>query len=116
MALDFSHSGGCTLFKVSRWIKPYMNETLYLCADYVQPSILGNKLIPVLRKFKIKRNPNNAQGALVNQEAREMLWLSFEGNHIDEFRVYIMDSEGKIPTLESCMLNCSLLISEFQKS
>ena len=50
MALDFSHSGGCMLFEVSRWIKPDMNETLYLCADYVQPSILGNKLIPILKK------------------------------------------------------------------
>ena len=71
VALDFSHSGGCTLFEVSG----YMSETLYFCADYVQPSILGNKLIPVLRKLKIKRNPNNVQVALVNQEAREMLWL-----------------------------------------
>ena len=92
-----------------------MNDTLYLCADYVQPSILGDKLIPILRKLKIKRNPNNAQVALVNQEAKEMLWLPTERSHIDEFRVYIMDSEGKIPTLESCMLNCSLLFSEFHK-
>ena len=75
VAVDFAHSGGCTLFEVSRWIKPYMNETLYLCADYVQPTILGKKLIPILRKSKIKRNPNNAQVALVNQEAKEMLWL-----------------------------------------
>ena len=35
MALDFSHSGGCTLFEVSRWIKPCMSETLYLYADYL---------------------------------------------------------------------------------
>ena len=45
-----------------------------------------------------------------------MLWLPTERSNIDEFRVYILDSKGKIPTLESCMLNCSLLFSEFQKS
>ena len=87
---------------------------------YVQimcnPAFSEKKLIPVLRKLKMKRNPYNAQVALVNQEAREMLWLPTERSHIDEFRVYIMDSEGKIPTLESCMLNCSLLFSKFQKS
>ena len=81
MALDFSCSGGCTLFEVSGWIKSYMSETLYSCADYVQPSILGNKLIPILRKLKIKRNLNNAPVALVNQEAREILWLPTEKPH-----------------------------------
>ena len=91
-----------------------MNETLYLCADYVQPSILGNKLIPVFRKLKIKKNPNNAQVSLVNQQAREMLWLPTERSHIDEFRVYITDFRGEISTLENCMLNCSLLFSKFQ--
>ena len=35
VVLDFSHSGGCMLFEVPRWIKPYISETLYLCADYV---------------------------------------------------------------------------------
>ena len=54
MALDFSHSGGCTLFKVSGWIKPYISETLYLCADYVQPSILGNKLDSHIEKIENK--------------------------------------------------------------
>ena len=83
--------------------------------DHVQPSILGNKLIPILRKLKIKRNPNNVQVVLVNQEARAMLWLPAERSHIDEFKVYKMDAEGKMPTLENCMLNYSLLISEFQK-
>ena len=66
--------------------------------------------------MKIKRNTNNAQVAMVNQEAMEMLWLPTERGHIDEFRVCVIDSEGKIPALESCMLNCSLLFSEFQKS
>ena len=58
--LDFSHNGGCTLFEVSGWLKPYMNDALYLSADYVQLSILGDKLIPVLRKLKIGKNPNNS--------------------------------------------------------
>ena len=92
-----------------------MNDALYLCADYVQPSILGDKLIPVLRKLKIKKNPNNSQESLVNQEAKEMLWLPTERSHIDEFLVYIMDSKGEIPTLETCKLNCSLLFFNFNK-
>ena len=58
-----------------------MNNALYLCAAYVQPSILGGKLIPVLRKLKIKKNPNNSQVSLVNQEAKEMLWLPAEESH-----------------------------------
>ena len=89
-----------------------MNDALYLCADYVQPSILGDKLIPVLRKLK---NPNNSQASLVSQEAKEMLWLPTVRSHIDEFWVYIMDSKGEIPTLETCKLNCSLLFSDFKK-
>ena len=92
-----------------------MNDVLYLCADYVQPSILGDKLIPVLRKLKIKKNPNNSQVCLVNQEAKEILGLPTERSHIDEFWVYIMDSKGEIPTLETCKLNCSLLFSDFKK-
>ena len=108
--LDFSHNGGCKLFEVSGWLKPYMNDGLYLCADYVQPSILGDKLISILRK-----NPNNAQVSLVNQEAKEMLWLPAERSHIDEFWVYIMDSKGETPTLETCKLSCSLLFSNFKK-
>ena len=87
-----------------------MNDVLYLCADYVQLSILGDKLIPILRKLKIKKDPNNLQVSLVNQEAKEMLWLPTERSHIDEFWVYITDSKGEIPTLEIATVHYSFPI------
>ena len=88
VALDFSHSGGCTLFEVSRWIKPYMNETLYLCADCATQHF-GKQTDPHIEKIENKEKSKYWQVALVNQEAREM-WLPVERSHMDEFRVYVM--------------------------
>ena len=72
-SLSFEENVGCTLFEASGCFKPYFSDPLYPCMDYVQHSVLGDKLIPVLRKLKIKRNPSDNEVSVTYQEAKEML-------------------------------------------
>ena len=82
----------------------------------MQHSVLGDKLIPVFRKLKIKRNPSDNEVSVTYQEEKEMLWLPATRNELDEIQMYITDAKGNIPSLKSCKLYCSLLISECKKT
>ena len=113
MTLSFEENVGCTLFEASGWLKPYFSDPLYLFMDYMQHSVLGDKLIPVLRNLKIKRNN---EVYVIYQEAKEMLWLLGTRNELDEIHMYITDAKGNIPSLKSCKLYCSLLFSEYKKT
>ena len=116
MTLSFEENVGCTLFEASGWLKPYFSDPLYLCVDCVQHSVLGDKLIPVLMKLKIKRNPSDNEVSVIYQEAKEMLWLPATRDELDEICMYITDAKGNIPSLKSCKLYCLLLFSEYKKT
>ena len=103
-------------FEDKGWLKPYFSDPLHLCVDYVQHSVLGDKLIPVLMKLKIKRNPSDNEVSVIYQEAKEMLWLPRPRNELDEICMYITDAKGNIPSLKSCKLYWSLLFSEYKKT
>ena len=108
MTLSSEENVGCTLFEASGWLNLISAILLYLCVDYVQ-QIMGDKLIPVLRKLKIKRDPSDNEVSVIYQEAKEMLWLPATRNELDEIYMYISDAKGNIPSLKSCKLYCLLL-------
>ena len=45
---------GCVLFDIRGKVKPFTNEPLFLCANFIKSSMVGsNKQMPILRKINL---------------------------------------------------------------
>ena len=62
---------GCALFDIRGKVKPFTNEPLFLCADFVEPSMVGsNKQMPILCNIN-----ELTGGGIIDPMYNEILWL-----------------------------------------
>ena len=78
---------------------------LYLCSDICEESLVGDIVIPVLRK--IVRRPN---GVIVNG-INHIIWLRMMRPQITSIRFYIVNARGDIMSFEDDKLKCTLLFT-----
>lgn len=102
----------CALFEISGNVFPNVQYPLYLCADFIEESIIGQKMMPILRTLSPTTNQNeedSAGEADIDHMYPELLWLSCNRTPLKEFRVYIVDGLGRKPPFKHMQLKCTLV-------
>ena len=109
--------------------RPPTEEAYYLCCDFVQPSyVLAENvegqdmeeeeevsMYPVLRRITLKpKSRKDSDGskvytAEVGETFSKLLFLPVTRTPLDSFRLYIIDSRGKVPSFTNSSLKCTLL-------
>ena len=67
---------GCTLFDIRGKVKPFTNEPLFLCADFIESSMVGsNKQMPILRKINLFKDKSTGGGGIIDPMYNKNVWL-----------------------------------------
>ena len=59
-------------------MKPFTNEPLLLCADFIEPSMVGsNKQMPILHKINLLKyeSMGGGGGGIIDPMYNKILWL-----------------------------------------
>ena len=66
---------GYTLFDIRGKVKPFTNEPLFLCANFIESSMVGsNKQMPILCKINLLKDESTG-GGIIDPMYNKMLWL-----------------------------------------
>ena len=100
---------GCTLFDVRGKVKPFTNEPLFLCADFIELSMVrSNKQMPILHKINLLK-AESMGGGIIDAMYNKILWLPTNRNPLKEIRLYISDRHGRFAPLVDCNIDCTLV-------
>ena len=122
LELDMENKGWL-LFDISSMVKPYIKPPIYLCADFVDNSIvIGSEhptersmQLPVLHQINLKRtNDNNL--VKIDPNYKKILWLLTSCSPIEEIWVYLSDRHGNPPTFMHCNIIGTLVCIPHTKS
>lgn len=99
----------CALFEIVGKVSPYTDQPIFLCADFIETSIMGPDLVlPVLRRISLIKN-KTGDGARIQQILKKMLWVPTSRGRVEEIRVYITDAKGNPAPFDECQLSCTLV-------
>ena len=119
--LDMENKG-CSLFDISGMVKPYIEPTIYLCADFVGNSIIVSSehptersiQLPILHQINLKKtNDDNLVEIDLNYK---ILWLPTSHSPIEEIRVYLSDRHRNPPAFMHCNIIGTLVCIPHSKS
>ena len=99
---------GCAVFEIRGSLSPYTDIPLFLCTDFIEPSVVGSKTLPILRRIQLIPNPKSSE-AIISKVFHKMLWLPTNRSTVDEFRVYISDQHGNVRSFDHCEISCTLV-------
>ncbi len=106
----FMEGKGCALFELRGRVAPFTSVPLYMCIDSIENSVIGPKLLPILRRVRLKRIKGNARQAVTIEHVfSKMLWLPVNRSPVEEIRVYLSDANGQVPSFDECHLTCTLV-------
>ena len=75
---------GCALFDISGKVKPFTNEPLFLCTDFIKSSMVGsNKQMPILHKINLLKDESMG-GGIIDPMYNKILWLPTNHNPLKE--------------------------------
>ena len=69
---------GCALFDIRGKVKPFTNEPLFLCVDFIKLSMVGsNKQMPILCKINLLKDESigGGGGGIIDPMYNKILWL-----------------------------------------
>ena len=67
---------GCTLFDIRGKVKPFTNEPLFLCTNFIESSMVGsNKQMPILHKINLLKDELMGGGGIIDPMYNQILWL-----------------------------------------
>ena len=100
---------GCALFYIRGKVKPFTNEPLFLCTDFIESSMVGsNKQMPILRKINLLKDESMG-GGIIDPMYNKILWLPTNHSPLKEIRLYISDRHGRFAPLVDCNIDCTLV-------
>ena len=106
---------GCTLFDIRGKVKPFTNEPLFLCADFIELSMVGsNKQMPILRKINLLKDELMG-GGIIDPMYNKILWLPTNHSPLKEIQLYISDRHGRFAPLVDCNIDCTLVFIPHMK-
>ena len=74
ISLDMERKG-CALFDIRGKVKPFTNEPLFLCANFIESSMVGsNKQMPILYKINLLKDESMG-GGIIDPMYNKILWL-----------------------------------------
>ena len=101
---------GCALFDIRGKVKPFTNEPLFLCTDFIKLSIVGsNKQIPILHKINLLKDELMGGGGIIDPMCNKILWLPTNHSPLKEIQLYISDRHGRFAPLVDCNIDCTLV-------
>ena len=66
---------GCALFYIRGKVKPFTNEPLFLCTDFIELSMVrSNKQMPILCKINLLKDESMG-GGIIDPMYNKILWL-----------------------------------------
>ena len=100
---------GCALFDIRGKVKPFTNEPLFLCTDFVESSMVGsNKQMPILCNINLLKDESTGCG-IIDPIYNKILWLPTNRTPLKEIRLYISDRHGRFAPLVDCNIDCTLV-------
>ena len=101
---------GCALFEITGNVSPYADIPLFLCADFLQDSIVSaRRTLPVLHRISLKRDEKDPPRGLIDQVFYKMLWLPTNRSPVKEIRLYLTDMTGDPAPFAQCTIHCTLV-------
>ena len=98
---------GCALFYIRGKVKPFTNEPLFLCTDFIKSSMVGsNTQMPILRKINLLKDESTG-GGIIDPIYNKILWLSTNCSPLKEISLYISDRHGRFVPLIDCNIDCT---------
>lgn len=109
VTLDMEQKG-CALFEITGKVSPHTEKPLFLCADFLESSIMGaHRQLPVLRRITLIPEKEGQRGASIEQIFNKMLWLPTNRSPVKEIRLYICDERGNPAPFNECSVSCTLV-------
>ena len=100
---------GCALFDIRGKVKPFTNEPLLLCADFIKSSMVGsNKQMPILHKINLLKDELTG-GGIIDPMYNKILWLPTNHSPLKEIQLYISNRHGRFAPLVDCNIDCTLV-------
>jgi hypothetical protein len=129
---------GVALVDVNGWVPrlaPAINEnrTYYLCCDFIQPSLLQLEdgraaYFPILRRITFSKKkriqprpskPNEQVSPIyvstIDVAYTKLLFHPVSRNEVQNFRLYLIDDMGRIPSFGTSNLKCTLVCIEYNR-
>ena len=101
---------GCTLFDIRGKVKPFTNEPLFLCTNFIESSMVGsNKQMPILHKINLLKDELTGGGGIIDPMYNQILWLPTNHSPLKEIRLHISDRHGRFAPLVDCNIDCTLV-------
>ena len=94
----------CGIIEMSGRLSTYKGD-LFLCSDICEESLVGDIVIPVLRKISRRAN-----GVIIN-DVNHVIWLRLMRPQITSLQFYIVNSLGEIMSFGDDKLKCTLLFT-----
>ena len=100
---------GCALFDIRGKAKPFTNEPLFLCANFIESIMVGsNKQMPILLKINLLKDELTG-GEIIDPMYNKILWLPTNHSPLKEIRLYISNRHGRFAPLVDCNMDCTLV-------
>ena len=109
---------GCALFDIRDKVKPFTNEPLFLCTDFIKSSMVGsNKQMPILHKINLLKDESmgGGGGGIIDPMYNKILWLPTNRSPLKEIQLYISDRHGRFAPLVDCNIDCTLVFIPHMK-
>ena len=101
---------GCTHFDIRSKVKPFTNEPLFLCTDFIKSSMVGsNKQMSILHKINLLKDESMGGGGIIDPMYNKILWLPTNCSPLKEIQLYISDRHGRFAPLVDCNIDCTLV-------
>ena len=97
----------CGILELMAKVSPAPKKEVFLCADFADTSIVGDNVMPILRRIKFTQMKDKS-GAC-KKMFNPVLWVPIVRSPLNEIRLYITDGEGDLFPFDSCMLSCTVV-------
>ena len=89
---------GIPLFEVNGTVHPYIWGQLFLCADFVESSIVNSNLqLPTILTWINLRKRGKKLDIVIDPIYTKILWIPANRTPVKEIRVYLADQHGNAP-------------------
>ena len=97
------------LFEVDGTVHPYTRGQLFLCADFVESSIVNSNLqMPILRQINLRKRGKKLN-IVVDSIYTKILWIPANRTPVKEIRVYLTYEHGNAPPFTNCNITGMLI-------
>ena len=115
---------GCLLFDISSTVKPYIEQPIYLYADFVGNSIIvgsehltkSGMQLPILHQINLRNSHDEDNVVEIDPNYNKILWLPSSSSPVEKIQVYLSDRHRNPPQFMHCNIIGTLVCIPHTKS